>query len=546
MKIFSIINKYNGILLSKNANHDIIVNEFLEEISPQLGIGKIAVDINYLDNIYDLNLKNKKYEYEATFCKKNCNSFYFEISPKGLISVEFYPDSDDTFKNEDIERIKVSITTFLISYVNVQYNRYVEQSFKYDSTTGSLNVFGLINEGIEISKKGRLSEYVSIFINIQDFKLLNMRFGMDTANKLLRIFSDNLSQNKEKDEYTSRAGGDNFIVLIKKENVRDFIEKIEQLEIEANPKEKIILESRMGIYPIGLGDSITAAIENASIAVNIAKSTKNNIVFFNQEMKNNIIKEKEIMRIFPKAIKDKEFEVYYQPKVDLKNHRICGSEALVRWKKDDLFIPPNDFIPILERENIICKLDYYIFQTVCEDINKFLSQGIEPVKVSVNFSKRNLRNPDFSKDILEMLSIYGIDYKYIEIELTETTNSIDYKTMIDFVDDMKLNNVSVSIDDFGTGYSSINTIKDLDVETVKIDKAFIDNIDKEKDKIVLKNIVRMIRELNMDVIAEGVEKEEQTQILLEMGCSKVQGYYFDKPLEKQEYIKRLDKNYLYR
>ena len=546
MKIFSIINNYMEEMLDNKEKKDKIISSFLEDISIQLGIGKIELDMRFLNNIYDLDLKSKSFSYEKKYNDRNKYNFSIENAPRGIINVEFYSDLDTIHDKEDIDKIKVTLTTFLTIYMNTKYKEYIEQSYKYDSTTGSLNVFGLINEGIEISKKGKLTEYVSIFLNIQDFKLLNMRFGMDTANKMLRAFSNHLSKNTDNEEFTSRPGGDNFIILIKKENVRDFIEKTELVDIEIKPNIKLTLESRMGIYPIGLGDSLTSSIENASIAVNIAKSTKNNVVFFDQEMKNNIIKEKEVMTIFPKAIKDKEFEVYYQPKVDLTIGKICGSEALVRWRKEGKFIPPSEFIPILEKENIICKLDYYILQVVCEDINKFLSEGIEPVKVSINFSKRNLRNPDFSKNILEILSTYGIDYKYIELELTETTNSTDYKTMIDFVDEMKANSISVSIDDFGTGYSSINTIKDLDVETVKIDKAFIDNIDKEKDKIVLKNIVRMIRELNMDVIAEGVEKEEQTRILLEMGCNKVQGYYFDRPLEKHEYIKRLDKNHLYK
>ncbi|MDD3241954.1 MAG: bifunctional diguanylate cyclase/phosphodiesterase [Bacilli bacterium] len=546
MILFSITNKYMKELIQDKNNTELVIKNFLEEISPYLGIGRVEVSINLLNKIYDLDLTNQIYVYDVeNYSKKNYN-FSMTIPPKGNININFNPDLDTIFSDDNVNRAETFLKMFFTTYINFKYQEYIQQSYNYDSTTGILNVLGLINEGVNISKRGKISEYVAIFLNIQDFKLLNMRFGMELANKLLRIFSNNLIKNIDNGEFVSRAGGDNFIVLIKKENVRDFIDSVTELEIEVKPKNKIILESRMGIYPIGLGDNITSSIENASIALNIAKKTKNNIIFFDHEMKSSIIKEKEIMSIFPSAIKDKEFEVYYQPKVDLISKKICGSEALVRWKKDCDFIPPSEFIPILEKENLICKLDYYILQAVCEDINKFINANIDPVKVSINFSKRNLRNPDFAKDILEILSIYSIDYKYIEIELTETTNPIDYKTMIDFVDEMRRNKIAVSIDDFGTGYSSINTIKDLDVEVVKIDKAFIDNIDKEKDKIVLKNIVRMIQDLNMDVIAEGVEKEEQTKILLEMGCSKVQGYYFDRPLEKKEYVKRLNKDYLYK
>lgn len=522
------------------------IKQFINEIAPILNIGKLNMQVSELGKVYDLDLENNIIEYSG-----NCDEKYIEkefaIQPLGKIKIKCHPILDYKFTDLDINKIEMILNMISTLYSNILYTNYIDQSFIYDSTTGVLNPSGIIKSGVILSKQGKLKNYAVLFFNIQNFKLLNMRLGMGKTNLLLRMYSNSINNLLDEEEFLARAGGDNLIAIVKKEHVYDFIGSIKAIyaNLDVNPvEENVLLKNRIGVFTMGESDNIIEAIQNASIAMNIAKDTRADLMYFDKHMKDNLIKEKEVMNLFSDAMRDKEFIVYYQPKVDLNDNTLCGSEALVRWQKNEKFIPPNEFIPILESEKSICKLDFYILKTVCEDIIGFLDNGINPVKVSINFSKQNLQDPNFSKKIIETLKIFGIDPKYIEIELTETTNSTDYNTMIEFVDEMKKNDISVSIDDFGTGYSSVSTVKDLNVETVKIDKAFIDRLDKEKDQIVLKNIIRMLKELKMDVIAEGVETDKQIEILKTMGCEKVQGYYFDKPLEKKEYTKRLvDKRY---
>lgn len=522
------------------------MEQFINGIAPMLNIGRLSMQVSELGKVYDLDLEDNIIEYNGNYDNEYIEK-EFTIQPLGKIKIKCHPTPNYKFTDLDINKLEMILTMISTFYSNILYSNYIDQSFIYDSTTGALNPSGIIKNGTILNKQGKLKNYAALFFNIQSFKLLNMRFGMKTTNLLLRMYANSIEELLDVEEFLARAGGDNFIAIVKKEHVYDLARNIGSIYVDLDVdsvKEEVLLKNRIGLFAIGESDNIIDAVQNASIAMNIAKETRTDLMYFDSHMKDNIIKEKEVMHLFPDAMRDKEFIVYYQPKVDLNDNKLCGSEALVRWQRDGKFIPPNDFIPILEKEKSICKLDFYILKTVCEDIIQFIENGVNPVKVSINFSKQNLHDPAFAKKIIEILKIFGIEPKYIEIELTETTNPTDYNTMIEFVDEMKKHNISVSIDDFGTGYSSVSTVKDLNVETVKIDKAFIDQLDKEKDRIVLKNIIRMLKELKMDVIAEGVETNKQIEILKTMGCEKVQGYYFDRPLEKKEYTKRLiDKRY---
>ena len=251
--------------------------------------------------------------------------------------------------------------------------------------------------------------------------------------------------------------------------------------------------------------------------------------------------------MFPKALENREFVVYYQPKVTLEDNCLCGCEALVRWFRDGVMVPPMQFIPVLEWEGSVCKLDFYVLDQVCRDVQEWMAKGIEPVRISVNFSKAHLHNPDLAKKILAVLQKYDVPSRYIEIELTEMSGYENYETLLDFVRTMHESGVSTSIDDFGTGYSSLNLLKDLNVDIIKLDKSFLNNMEsrKKNDVIVIKNIIQMVNELDMEVIAEGVETMEQADFLRGMHCCMAQGFLFDRPLPHDDFEKRLNGDHVY-
>ena len=275
------------------------------------------------------------------------------------------------------------------------------------------------------------------------------------------------------------------------------------------------------------------------MALQIARNVeKKPCVFLSEEIKQRSFKEKQLVAGFADAIENHEFVVYYQPKVRIDSFRLNGAEALVRWKHDGKLISPGEFIPVFERNGMICQLDFYMLENVCIAIRDWLSRGIEPVRVSVNFSRKHLTNPHLADDIMSVLNRYETESRYIEIELTETVDQNEAGLLAAFMGRMKNYHVTMSIDDFGTGYSSLNMLRTFPVDVLKIDRSFILDLE-QNGKTVLSNIIRMADELHMDVVAEGVETYEQMNYLKSIDCKEVQGFLFDRPMPIENFEQKL-------
>lgn len=340
-------------------------------------------------------------------------------------------------------------------------------------------------------------------------------------------------------------------LLAKKERMGILLEQIDCMQVTVpyeNGTKTFDLRSRIGVYDMRAGQSMGEGLNAASTAMHAAKmSGKADRFCFDDQMVENALRQKEVSQMFPKALADREFVVYYQPKVTLADNQLCGCEALVRWFRDGAMVPPMDFIPVLEREGSVCKLDFYVLEQVCRDVRDWKAKGIEPVRISVNFSKVHLQNPHLAEEILAVLQKYEIPPKYIEVELTEMSGYESYETLLNFVRAMRANGVSTSIDDFGTGYSSLNLLKDLNVDIIKLDKSFLSSLEnhRKNDVIVIKNIIKMVNELDMEVIAEGVETVKQAEFLRGMHCCMAQGFLFDRPLPHDDFEKRLSGDHVY-
>ena len=260
-------------------------------------------------------------------------------------------------------------------------------------------------------------------------------------------------------------------------------------------------------------------------------------------MAENMYHEKEISSKFREALNNKEFKVFYQPKVNVETNKLQGCEALVRWIRNGTIINPGDFIPALENNGSIKELDHYVFDQVCQDIVSWKNKGYDCVRVSSNFSKLNLKDDNFPQKILNTISKYSVDKELIEIELTESSNYGDYSKLLNLLGRMKENGITTSIDDFGVGFSSLELLKNHNVDVVKIDKKFIDDIEENKGNnehtTLVKHILNTCKELNKEVICEGVESHLQRTLLKDMNCDLIQGYLYDKPLTYEEFEKRL-------
>lgn len=225
--------------------------------------------------------------------------------------------------------------------------------------------------------------------------------------------------------------------------------------------------------------------------------------------------------------------MYYQPKVDISNTsdiKVNGAEALVRWKKDGEMVSPGEFIPVLEKNGLITLVDFYVLEQVCMDINRWIEQGIQPIKVSSNFSRRHLQDGDFADKVEEIIKKYNVDPKYIEIEITESYDDEDMQALSKFEKRMHELGIDLSVDDFGSGFSSLKMIKNIVADTIKLGKSIIDGIGNDgSEEIIVSHIIMMILHLGKNVIAEGVETEQQAAFLRKNGCNNIQGFLYGRP-----------------
>lgn len=479
---------------------------------------------------------------------------HFTTKEGGSVCISFMPAKGEKWNDSEKFMIGMLIKNCYIISGRARVMGLMEKSMYLDRMTGVCNTEGFMRYGGMLMAQGKLVDYAAAFINIKNFKYANQLFGNRQGDVLLRKFAQAMDSFVKDDGKFARLGGDNFIVIIKKGRITDLRGFVDALSFEmgeGEARQLYDIRLRMGIYEAVEGDTMSDIMNKSSIAFNVARSDeRRDVVFYSPLHLEAALHKKEISTLFPKALENGEFVVYYQPKVRLSDNKLCGCEALCRWVRDGKVVPPMDFIPILETEGTICRLDFYVFEAVCADIKRWLEMGIEPVRVSVNFSKRHLHNKRLADQILGIIRKYEIDGKYVEVELTEMTGAEDLTAMSVFVERMKENGVGTSIDDFGTGYSSLNLLKDLDVDVIKLDKSFFTNINESDggistDRIVVKNIVNMVNELNMEAISEGVETHAQAEFLRETHCSMAQGFLFDRPLPKDEFEKRLSDGSFY-
>ncbi len=525
------------------------IQENYHYIADELPVGRIQAHFFAPPNVFDAKGNN-----EHCF-NINCvdadyeNVPYTECLPtgeNGRIEISFYPLKGCTWSQAERKALHFLAQVISMACSKAHLSSMMNRIYITDLLTGTSNIRGFMRFGERLFQTDRFLQYTGILINIKNFNYINQTVGSKQGDIILRQYAQSISNQLDSEsEIFCRLGGDSFTMLVKSAHVDALLEFLSTIRIESTVNglpRPFDIRSRIGLCKAETCRTMAELMNSMTAAFHMTKSAgSNDCVWFRMGMLKQALYHKEISMVFPKALQSQEFVVYYQPKVTLSDNHLCGCEALVRWLRNGRIVPPMDFIPVLEREGSICNLDFYMLERVCIDIRKWQAKGISPVRISVNFSKAHLYHPDLADNVLRILNKYEIDSKYIEIELTETSSYDNYENMFHFVQRMKENGVGTSIDDFGTGYSSLNLLKDLKVDIIKLDKSFLDNLEcsGKADEIVIKNIVNMVSELNMNVIAEGVETAVQADFLRDIHCSMAQGYLFDRPLPHDEFEKRL-------
>lgn len=395
-------------------------------------------------------------------------------------------------------------------------------------------------------RQGRIGEFGGVYFNIKHFSSINDRFGRDCATNIMKQFIHGIQEKILYEECICRVGGDNFVVLFKKDNLNIIKNYLSGMPITFNDGETVTVTTTAGYYMIPEAtESATDVMDRISTAYQLAKSVyKRRFLFYDDEIMQHQTHVKEIEMMFPSAIENEEFKVFYQPKTQLNNYQLAGAEALCRWFRNGKVISPGEFIPVLEGSKAICTLDFYMLDHVCRDIRRWLDEGREAVKVSVNLSRLHLGDEDLLESILRIIDKYKVPHHFIEIELTETTTDVDYKELKKIVYGLRDQDISTSVDDFGVGYSSLNLIREMPWNVLKIDKSFLptqEEEDKDPSKVkMLRHIITMSQDLGLECIVEGVETAEQVKLLKDCKCYLAQGFYFDRPLPVKEFEQKLE------
>lgn len=487
----------------------------------------------------------------------NINDWYvFAIIPDDIITAT---SSDILLKAISLTIIFIIIVFLFILYIllmqrksNKQRQAHTARIEKYaffDELTGLPNLTKFKIDTRQIVKQNPDVKFVIVKFDILNFKMINEMFGFSTGDVVVKYIANTLQRIRDIDgrdfAFFCRVNADEFLMFDEFDTIEDldgrtkFLDDLFSLEMsQILNYHKITF--RFGRYFFDKGEvDIAGAIEKANIAHRLSKLNKQiQTCNYDSSFKKRVIHETEVENSMEGALLNNEFCVYLQPKYELKTETVVGAEALVRWKKSDgTIVPPGDFIPLFERNGFITNLDIYMFSQVCKIISSWIENGLPVVTISVNFSRLHLSNNHFVHELVQIASRYNVPTKYIEIELTETVIFDNEYVFGNLLFELHKAGFTLSMDDFGTGYSSLGLLKNLAVDVIKIDKGFLTDVKYEsRSRVVLESILQMAKKLEIHTVAEGVETKEHIDLLKEIGCDIVQGYYYSKPFPADEFF----------
>ncbi len=516
-------------------------------------LSEVATDYHMARLFFDESSTADFAEYDRTVIADDPNSaeygdilhYTFRMEDGLYFAITIYAEQGHAYPDGIAGELRAISNIAFYNYGRIKFHDLVVHASMTHYLTGLPNSGGFLKRVGEIFASGKLSNYDSYYFNIRSFGSISKRYGYKQGDDMICQYAHAVSHFAGNDEIVAHVSEDNFVALIKKSHYSPFITMLSEVSVNAvkdGSTHEIKLSATIGVLHIDkeLND-ISEVISLPAIAMNSAKNVLHQAVcHVSDELLYQVSEQKRVLERFPGAMRNNEFMVYYQPKVDSRTNTLVGAEALVRWIHKEEMIRPGAFIPVLEREGAISALDLYVLEHACADIREWLDEGIEPVQVSVNISRKDLEDHTLPYRIADIIDRFGIDRKYIQIEVTETMDETEHGIMTVFLDKLYEMGISTAIDDFGSGYSSLSTLRNFKINTLKIDRSFINNdVISKNDEIILSDIIHMANALNVEVITEGVERPDQLEFINKVGCYLIQGYYYDRPLPLTTFIKRL-------
>ncbi|MBR1714654.1 MAG: EAL domain-containing protein [Treponema sp.] len=477
--------------------------------------------------------------------EKNGRDSFNELNPvTHELEEQHYVVEYQTMKSDGIEIGSffkfVNKTKETVQYLKEKYNA------THDELTGLYNRIGFFEKVMDVQFSRRMEEdekYLMLFSNIRDFKLVNETFDTSFGDDILKTIAKLLKENMSNDTVAGRIGDDKFVLYMRKSNFSEeiFVKGFRQLfsfttRFQYKPKVMV------GIYESTMpNENPQLMCDKAQMACDkLAKDYQHTFAWYDKALMEKADAEKNIVDEFDQALENGQFKIYLQPQLadaGTEKERYFGAEVLVCWEhpvKGTLY--PDDFLPTLEKTGLVYKLDCFVWEEAAKKLSEWNKKGFKNQSVSVNISQKDIYYIDVYKTFVSLVEKYGIEPHQLNIEISESGFMSDFELSKKLFESLQDFGFKVEIDDFGSGYSSLNMLKDIHADVLKIGRSFLNESDNsERSNTILCTIINMAKDLGMDVLAVGVESEDQMNLLKTLGCESFQGFYFSKPVPVESF-----------
>ena len=508
----------------------IISDDFIKEFDTE----------NIWESIYDFGHQEEIIKFRVWYLHKVGNYKVYVLQNVKLYANDFFILLASAILF--VVMIAVFMLYYLSSFISVIISmRKTNKVIYTDIITGGNNWLYFVKKGNKLLKKKAASNgYAVIHIKMRKYRSFCTCFGVKEGELLIEKLYGVLKKKVRRNELMAYKENASFGLWVAYENDTQLCRRIEAITVALDdvlPKMKLYFA--VGIYKVQKKDrDIEQLYNNALLACDmLGEEAENKIVFFDVEMNNRRLWERKVEDDMDAALVRHEFQVYLQPKISTAQENLAGAEALVRWiHPQEGFIPPNKFIPIFERNGFILKLDDYMLEEIAKQQAMWIGQGRKVVPISVNISRAHFAKEDLAEHICAIVDKYQVPHNVIELELTESAFFDDKETLLQTVKKLRDAGFPVSMDDFGAGYSSLNSLKELQLDVLKLDADFFrGEASQERGMVIVSEVIDLAKKLNMKIVAEGIESREQVDFLTEQECDLIQGYFFAKPMPITEF-----------
>ena len=468
----------------------------------------------------------------------------------------YNPDVIFTGSYEFIARLGGAVVMMVIIFtimfgvvvaIRGYYKRQLYKSDNIDPIVGCRSYKKFTIDAEDLISINRTAGYAMLYIAVENLPYIKKAYGEDTATVVLQFIGKVLDKFITNSESYAYISDNKFCALIRYNENTDIINRVKIINalgynFPGFKKDNYNIRLGFGIYPVDRKEntSIQQMLERAMLALRMKLNTDNRVyIFYNSDMGQREEREREMEGKMEYSLKNGDFQVFFQPKLNIKYDRLEGAEALVRWydSKEKAYIIPNEFISLFENNGFISKLDRYVYEQVCSYLHKAVEQGYRIVPVSVNVSRVTAMQEGFLEFYVSTKKKYQIADGYIMIEFTESFAQENYEELNRIIIQLRSEGFKCSIDDFGSGYASYSILKELPMDELKLDQFFIKpGMDPKKDDTLLSSIIKLADDLGMKITQEGVETYDQVERLKRLGCTIIQGFYYSKPITMYDYI----------